>query len=71
MPLAPELQSLAADLDKQFAAEDWEIIQEAKRERGLDEARRAVGLPPKKKPAREIKTYGFGGTLPRPRHTGE
>lgn len=66
MPVSPELQRLAADLDKQFAVEDWEIIQEAKREREVDEARRAVGLPPKKKPACEIKTYGFGrgGTTP-------
>lgn len=59
MPLSPDLQRLAADLDRTFAAEDREIDKEAKREREMDEARRAVGLPPKKKPAREIKTYGF------------
>ena len=33
MSLTPELQRLAAKLDKQFAAEDREIIREAKRER--------------------------------------
>ncbi len=65
MSLSPGLQRLAADLYKQFAAEDREIIQEAKREREMDEARRAVGLLPKKKLARKINTYGFGGTLSR------
>lgn len=32
MPLSPELQRLAADLDNTFAAEDREIVKEAKRE---------------------------------------
>lgn len=67
MPLSPELQRLAADLDKTFAAEDREIIKEAKREREVDEARRAVGLPPKRNPDREIKTYGFGTSDATPR----
>ena len=73
MPLSLELQRLAADLDNTFAAEDREIIKEAKREREMDEARRAVGLPPKKKPAREIRTYGFGGrtVTPSPRTSQE
>lgn len=46
MALPPELQRLAADLDKTYAAEDREIVREAKREREMDEARRALGLPP-------------------------
>lgn len=65
-PLTPKLPRLAADLDKIFAAEDREIVKEAKREREMDEARRAVGVPPKKQPAREIRTYGFGGTAAAP-----
>lgn len=67
MPLTPELQRLAAHLDKTFAAEDREIMKEAKREREMDEARRAMGLPPKKKPAREVKPYGFGRSGAGPR----
>ncbi len=35
----------------------------AKREREMDEARRVFGLPPAKKPARELRTYGFGGSV--------
>ena len=37
MPLTPELQRLAADLDAQFAAEDREIIRQAKQD-AADEA---------------------------------
>lgn len=44
----------------QFAAEDREVIREAKREREAEEARRALGLPVKRR-KRDIKTYGFGG----------
>lgn len=42
-------------------------MREAKREREMDEARRALGLPPAKKPAREIKAYGFGSSPTAPR----
>lgn len=66
MPLTPELQRLAADLDRTFAAEDREIVKEAKREREMDEARRAVGLPPKPQ-RRDIKTFGFGISATTPR----
>lgn len=38
MPLAPDLRRLATDLDRQFTAEDREIIREAKRERVAEEA---------------------------------
>lgn len=66
MPLTPELQRLAAKLDKQFAAADREIIREAKRERDAEQARRALGLPVKQR-RRDLRAYeGFaeGGGCP-------
>lgn len=66
MPLTPELQRLAAKLDKQFAAEHREIIREAKRERDAEQARRALGLPVKQR-RRDLRAYeGFaeGGGCP-------
>ncbi len=52
MPLSPELQRLAADLDKQFAAEDLDIEREI-----AERARKGEA-----EPEREIKTYGFGNS---------
>ncbi|NLI84277.1 MAG: hypothetical protein GX440_02495 [Propionibacterium sp.] len=66
MSLTPELQRLAAKLDKQFAAEDREIIREAKREREAEQARRALGLPVKqrKRAFRAYEGFASGGTYP-------
>ena len=66
MPLTPDLQALADELDQQFAAGDREIIREAKRERVAEEARRALGLPVKQR-RRDLRAYeGFaeGGGCP-------
>lgn len=63
MPLTPELQRLAA----QFAAEDREIIRQAKQEREADEARRALGLPvrERKRDLRAFEGFASDGTAPR------
>lgn len=67
MPLTPELQRLAADLDARFAAEDREIIRQAKQEREANEARRALGLPMKerKRDLRAFEGFARGGVAPR------
>lgn len=67
MPLTPELQRLAAHLDAQFAAEDREIIRQAKQEREADEARRALGLPvrERKRDLRAFEGFASDGTAPR------
>lgn len=67
MPLTPELQRLAARLDAQFAAEDREIIRQAKQEREADEARRALGLPARerKRDLRAFEGFASDGTAPR------
>ncbi|MGA4669501.1 hypothetical protein ACPCG0_06830 [Propionibacteriaceae bacterium Y1923] len=67
MPFTPELQRLAADLDRQFAAEDREIIRQAKQEREADETRRALGLPVKerKRDLRAFEGFADGGVAPR------
>lgn len=52
MPLSPELQRLAADLDKQFAAEDRDIERDIAR-------RTRQGEP---EPTRDLRTYGLGSS---------
>lgn len=57
MPPTPEVQRLAADLDKQFAAEDRQIERDIAQRARDGEA----------EPERDIKTFGFGSTPSTPR----
>lgn len=66
-PLSPEARKLDAALDKLFAAEDREIAKEVKREREVDEARAAMGLPPvkRKRDIRAFEGFASGGATGR------
>lgn len=58
MPLTPDLQALAEELDAQFAAEDREIAQEIAR-------RKRTGEPEPRRGLRGFK--GFAGSAVQPR----